>query len=155
MTNFTAERLHEILVLFIQNDENEFDSETIYGTLADECRCSDEEIKALGFERLIPLPADQLRIKVDRILYGDLLHDIDESDIDAVEKVMAKLREILKASMVKLYTTAFCAKVKSAYAEFCRFCNDRADGKDTHLDLPKIRHLLTEAIDSLASDADE
>lgn len=51
----TKERILEIIRLYIHNDEDELDSETIYGTLSDLCGCSDEEIRELGFEHLIPL----------------------------------------------------------------------------------------------------
>ncbi len=140
----TPDRIKDILTLYIRNEMDEFDSETIYGNLADWCGCSDEEITELGFGSLIPQPEDKLRIEVYDLLIYLTRKGLDESDGNEVKRTMLKLNEILKAAMVKLYMTDFYKKIHSAYAEFCRFSNSPGH----HLDVGRVKTLLCEALGS-------
>jgi len=138
----TAERLKEILILYIENDYNELDGETIYETLINWCDCTDEELKTLGLEYLIPPSEDELRTKIYDI-YNDIVHNgLSEDDWERCRYISNNLVEIIKASDVKLLGTVLNRNTISAYAEFCKFYNEPSN----HLDVEKIKRLLGEIL---------
>lgn len=139
----TAERTKEILCLYIKNDYDELDNETVYCTLTNWCGCTDEELQDLGLGYLIPPSEEKLRVKIDRIYTDILLRGLDENDEEVCRKAFDNLRKVFKSSLTNVYETKFSEKVKSAYAEFCKFYNEQ----NGRLDVEKIKRLLAEALE--------